>query len=72
MQGKQAILDVSAVSLLFIVSECCDDKIASVGGIELWNKLSKEEKEEWDAKAYDQIILRLGEDAYLDLSLEER
>jgi hypothetical protein len=71
VQGKQAILDVSAVSLLFIASECCDDKIASVGGIELWNKLSKEEKEEWDAKAYDQIILCLGENAYLDLSPEE-
>jgi hypothetical protein len=46
VRGKQAILDVSAVSLFFIVSECCDDKIVSVGGIELWNKLSNEEKEE--------------------------
>jgi len=72
VRGKQAILDMSAVLLLFIVSECCDDKIASVGGIESWNKLSKEEQDELDAKAYDQIILRLGEDAYLDLSPEER
>ena len=71
VRGKQAILDMSAVLLLFIVSECCDDKIASVGGIESWNKLSKEEQDELDAKAYDQIILRLGEDAYLDLSPEE-
>jgi hypothetical protein len=29
----------------FLLSQCCDDKIASVGGIELWNKLLKEEKE---------------------------
>ena len=72
MHGNQAILDMSAVLLLFIVSECCDDKIASVGGIESWDKLPKEEQDELDAKAYDQIILRLGEDAYLDLSPEER
>ena len=71
VRGKQAILDMSAVLLLFIVSECRDDKIASVGGIESWNKLSKEEQDELDAKAYDQIILCLGEDAHLDLAPEE-
>ena len=72
VRGKQAILDISTVSLLSIVSEFCDDKISSVGGIESWNKLLKDRKDEWDAKAYHQIILRLGEDAYLDLSPEER
>jgi hypothetical protein len=35
VQGKQAILDVSAILLLFLISECCDNKIASMGGIDL-------------------------------------
>lgn len=46
VHGKQATLDTSMGLLLFIVSECCDDKIASIGGFESWNKLLKKEQDE--------------------------
>src|SRR5882724_8860595 len=51
-------------SLLPIISDVCDQKSATVGGMEKWGLLSDEEKAERDATAHEDIVIHLGQAEY--------
>jgi hypothetical protein len=51
--GRKAMLSISPLDLLPLISKACDDKIDVVGGLEVQNALSGEEREYYDSYIYE-------------------
>ena len=67
-----AIKAKEADKLLTYVCEENERKLAAVGGIEGWNRLSANECRDRDAEALRAAVVRIGKDAYDKLSPEDR
>ncbi|KAF8157109.1 hypothetical protein B0H34DRAFT_849024 [Crassisporium funariophilum] len=72
IHGRRYMEAVPLNNLMPIILEASHQKIEDVGGITAWDALSEEEKYQRDAEANKQLCTRFGEEAWNQLSEDER
>ena len=72
LRSEKHMQNLVLVELLPIIVEESARKVEAVGGIDVWEALSENEKDKWDHAAYDRLCSWFGEEAWSKLSDEER
>jgi hypothetical protein len=70
--GEDVLLHMNMPDLLVLLSDAKNQKIEAVGGLTKWNALSDEEKLKADVDIMSTLVLKLGCEAYSQLSDEEK
>jgi hypothetical protein len=72
LRGERALLLMSLVESVAIVREENDQMFAIAGGIEVWNSLPDNAKDEVNAAIYKKVCIRLGVAEFEKLTLQEK
>ena len=72
VRGERALVSETALSLLPILWEANEQKIADAGGLAAWNALSADEQIVRNADAHKKVCLHLGENEFEALSAGEK
>ncbi|TFK21326.1 hypothetical protein FA15DRAFT_573000, partial [Coprinopsis marcescibilis] len=72
MEGKRVMESLRVQDLLPIINEIVAKKITQLGGMAVWDRLSKEEKERHNNDTINQVCTQFGENAWNGLSEDER
>jgi hypothetical protein len=70
--GEERMIDMSIPELYNLINKGHSEKVAAFGGQQKWNALSEAEQLKADAEMMSAILLKLGNEAYTQLSEEER
>ncbi len=72
VRGEEAMRKLSLPELLLALAEATMEAVQHAGGEQAWAALSPNERAVRNQEIEHTVVLRLGEEAYLDLSDEER
>lgn len=70
--GEEKLIEMGIPNMLDLLAKANEQKINRVGGLLKWSAMSDEEKLRADADTMSSVILKLGHEAYADLSEDER
>ncbi|EPQ53476.1 hypothetical protein GLOTRDRAFT_130812 [Gloeophyllum trabeum ATCC 11539] len=72
IRGEEVLLGKSSAELVAILCDVNHRKILDAGGIAAWDNLPDEEQIERDRKAFQELLMQYGEEAFQKLSDEEK
>ena len=72
LQGEQVLLSMPLAESVAIIREENDKKFATAGGIDVWNSLPEDAKDEINAAVYKKVCIRLGVAEFEKLTLQEK
>ena len=72
LRGEQALLSMPLAESVAIIREENDRKFAAAGGVEVWNSLCDNAKDEINATVYKKACIRLGVAEFEKLTLQEK
>src|SRR4051812_35933919 len=70
--GEEKLLEMTILEIQHLLTEANNQKIAKFGGLLKWNSLSDVEKLKADAEMMSSVVLKLGQEAYSQLSDDEK